>query len=244
VLFAVAAVLLVVAVAVWPRFGPAWVVLPVAALIVPSLAVAADGLRLAPTIAPVRLTPRTLSANSTLTVNDGLGTTLVDLRNTELPASGTVVLRIHGGMRRTIVALPHDRCVSVDITASSQPFLAQAGSQFFGEQPISGMEAFGRVWGDGGFQTPPGGDGPHVSIRFTSMGGSLYVRDYPDSVDPDLRPDWPGYRVYLEARPDIRGVPRRAAKRLLAAWRIRRAVQRRSQQAVDALMPGPCMEGG
>ena len=39
---------------------------------------------------------------------------LIDLRRTAIP-DGNVPLRIDAGVRRTIVALPHDRCVNVDV---------------------------------------------------------------------------------------------------------------------------------
>jgi hypothetical protein len=88
------------------------------------------------------------------------------------------------------------------------------------------------------------GRGLVLRIDFTSAGGSLYVRDYPDSVDPDVHPDWPGYRVFPERRPDTTGVPKRAARKLIRAWRVRRRAEVRSQRLVDSLMPGPCATGG
>ena len=50
--------------------------------------------------------------------------------------------------------------------------------------------------------------GPTLHVDFASDGGSLVVRDYPDAVNPDVQPDWPGYPVYLEARPATTGVAR------------------------------------
>ena len=50
IVMALAAIVLLVVVTAWPRLGPAWALLPIAALAMPSLAVAAGGLRLSPEI--------------------------------------------------------------------------------------------------------------------------------------------------------------------------------------------------
>ena len=52
----------------------------------------------------------------------GLNTMLVDLRRTQLPATGTVPLHIAAGVRRTIVALPSQRCVRVVVHYHVNPF--------------------------------------------------------------------------------------------------------------------------
>lgn len=246
IVVAIAAVLLAGVLLGWPRLGPAWALLPVAALTLPSLAVAAGGLTLSPQPGPVTAAPRVLSPSSHVTLRAGLGTMLVDLRHTALPASGTVAVRIDGGVRRTIVALPHDRCVHVVLHYEVRPLVAQVAGQLTGELPITGLDVFGTVVdprrGVGVFPEGPAA-GPWVRIDFTSLGGSLYVRDYPNSIDPNVEPDWPGYRVFPEHRPDIKGVPRRAADRLIGAWRVRHAEQIQSQRVIDALMPGPCAAG-
>ena len=120
-------------------------------------------------------------------------------------------------------------------------------AQLTGVLPVTGAKLFGRVVnaGRGTIESSPGpSSSTSLRINFTSLGGSLYVRDYPASVDPEVEPDWPGYRVLPEPRPDIKGVPRRAAARLIAHWRTRHAAQVRSQRLIDALMPGPCAPGG
>jgi hypothetical protein len=222
-----------------PRLGAGRALVAIAALTLPSVAVAANGLTLTPTLAPVRVAPRTLTAGSRLTVTAGLGTTLVDLRATRLPTSGTVTLRVHGGPRRTIIALPHDRCVPVTLDDRTATFLTQAAAQVVGQEPVGGEDLFG---GDGLPATQTGRSGLTLQIDFTSLGGSLYVRDYPAGVDPDAQPNWPGYRVYIEPRPNTRGLRRRLANMEIAAWRARRSVELRSRRAVQSLMPGPCGE--
>ncbi len=247
VVVGLAAVVLVIVLIWWPRLGAAWAILPIAALTMPSLAVAAGGLRLAPVIGHTTVAPRALRVSERLTVRAGLGTLLVDLRHTQLPVSGEMTLRVDGGVSRTIVALPENRCVHLQVAYDAQPFFAQMAGQLTGRLTFSGADLFGtilRPWtGYAAFAAGPR-SGPSLRIDVTSAGGSLYVRDYPDDVDPDGSPDWPGYRVTLEPRPDIRGTPRRAARRLIADWRIRLRAQRRSQQLVDALLPGPCADGG
>ena len=72
------------------------------------------------------------------------------------------------------------------------------------------------------------------------MGGELVVRDYPDDVSPRENPDWPGYEVYPEERPDTTGLPSAEADLLLSEWRVRRAEQDVDKARVDRFMAGPC----
>ena len=66
------------------------------------------------------------------------------------------------------------------------------------------------------------------------------MRDYPDGNNPLIDPDWPGYRVPVEGRPNVTGIPRHAAQKMLRAWRERRAVEVRSAHRINRLLPGPC----
>lgn len=243
---ALTAAVLISVLVLWPRRGPAWALLPIAVLTLPSLAVAADGLHLQPELSHLTVAPRALSARAVDTVQAGLGTTLIDLRRTALPNSGVVALTVEGGVRRTIIALPSDRCVHVTLEYHAKPFVDQVAAQLTGALAVTGAKLFGRAIDGGRWTTSSFGSasGPWLRVDFTSLGGSLYIRDYPTSVDPEFDPDWPGYPVFPEARPDIRGVPRRAAARLIAHWQIRHAAQVRSQSLIDALTPGPCVRGG
>ena len=137
--------------------------------------------------------------------------------------------------------MPHDRCIPVTLDDHTATFLTQAAAQLVGQEPVGGEDLFG---GDGlpaPSQTAQAGLTLHID--FTSLGGSLYVRDYPAGVDPDTQPDWPGYRVFIEPRPNTHGLRRRSANREIAAWRARRSVELRSQRAVQSLLPGPCGGG-
>lgn len=247
VIVALAAAVLVSALASWPRVGPGWALLPIAALALPSVAIAAGGVRLEPQNGPVSIAPRTLAEAPREGYRSGLGTMLVDLRHTSIPATGR--LQIDAGIRRTIVALPHDRCVNVEVDYHVVQFAARVASLVArrGDMPFSEIVTFG----DGSFgrsgvagNLSARGTGPSLRIDFRSEGGSLYVRDYPDDVDPRDAPDWPGYPVHPEPRPDTTGTPKAAARRLVRNWRLRHRAQVRSRTMIDALRPGPCASKG
>lgn len=241
-----AAVVLVGVLVAWPRLGPAWALLPVAAIALPSAAVAASGVQLVPQGGHETIAPTALGTHGVATFRAGLGTMLIDLRHTELPASGVVPIRVQGGVRRTIVALPPDRCVRVELSYRVQPLLAQLAAQFHGREPFAGVVVFGRfLWPRSGVDTYGGAaPGPVLKIDFTSTGGGLYVRDYSDSVSPDVVPYWPGYPVYPEARPNTRGLSKRLVRYEVDSWRVRHAAEVRSQRLVSALTPGPCAASG
>jgi len=224
-----------------PRLGPAWTLLPVAALTLPALAVAADGLRITTQTGSATVAPVTAQDASRHVYRSGLNTMLVDLRHTQLPATGTVPLKVTAGVRRTIVALPSQRCVRVVVHYDVHPLAVRLGALLTGRTLVfSNAVIFGRLYGGSSATvTPPAQrPGPVVNIEFTSQGGSLYVRDYPDSVDPTRRPNWPGFAVRLEPRPDVRGTPKKAAARLLRNWRARLPAQMANARVVNTLLPG------
>jgi phage shock protein PspC (stress-responsive transcriptional regulator) len=240
-----AAAVLGVALLARRRLGPAWALLPIAALTLPSLAIAAAGLRLAPQAADTTVVPRPAPGHLFAggTYRSGLGTLLVDLRRTPLPSSGTVPVRIEAGVRRTIVALPHDRCVHVDVAFHVTPLLGQLAALVAGRDgPFSDLVVFGgyNLDRDAHTITPASRPGPTLRIDFSSMGGSLYVRDYPDAIQPQTSPSWPGFQVSPEPPPDTTGETRRVAAAERRSWRIRRREQLASKRHVDVLLPGPC----
>ena len=241
---------LLLALAAWPRVGPAWALLPVAAMTVPSLAMAAGHVRIAAQTGSVHAAPRTAAALER-GYRSGLGTLLVDLRHTALPAHGTVPLTIDAGVRRTVVALPPGRCVHVSVDWHVTPFAARLADLVTRRSTsgFTGIVVFGTTTYDNRgalsdtVQNPGRARmaGPTVQLRFRSAGGSLLIRDYPDHVDPERSPDWPGYPVQPEPRPDIEGVPKSRVKALLRHWVARHRAQVSDAQRVDALMPGPCV---
>jgi phage shock protein PspC (stress-responsive transcriptional regulator) len=244
IVFAVAAAVLVGTLAI-RRLGPAWPLLPVAALALPSVAVAAGGLSLTTRTAPSEIRIASVAALQDHTFRSGLNTMLIDLRHTRLPRTGQVKLNIRTGLRRTIVALPHDACVHAQVDYRVNPFpmrmaslLTGRGDHAFADMFLFGRVNFGRTVDLG--KGPGARPGPTLVIHADSEGGSLYVRDYPDSVNPDIEPDWPGYPVGLEPRPITTGTTRAGARHEIRAWRVRRRHERADAVRVNDLRPGPC----
>ncbi len=155
-------------------------------------------------------------------------------------------MRVRGGVRRTIVALPHDRCVSVEARYAVKPFWAQVASQFVGHEPTSEIVAFGRYLPlrPGVFNVTSPTPGPVLKLDFTSAGGGLYVRDYPDDVDPETHPNWPGFMGFPEPRPDVQGLSRRVARFEVRSWQVRHADEVHSNGLISRLMGGPCAVEG
>jgi phage shock protein PspC (stress-responsive transcriptional regulator) len=247
IVFALAGVVL--AGAVLRRKGPGWVLMPVAALTLPAVAVAASSLRLAPQSGPTVVTVKNVSALRGTVYRSGLGTMLIDLRGASFPAGGTIPLTIRAGVRRTIVALPHDRCIHVVVHDQVHPFAAQLAALLDGRSapPLSALVLFGRVYGDRSgagpdltATAPAALPGPTLQINFTSQGGGLYVRDYPEDQAPDYEPDWPGFPVPIDPPPRRAGTTTKSYRQMMRYWRRRVAQERAWQQRINALLPGPC----
>jgi phage shock protein PspC (stress-responsive transcriptional regulator) len=249
VVFVVAAA--VVASQVVPRLPlrPLWTLPIVAALTLPSVAVALSPVRLAVQSGTSVVAPASAGQLERSTYRTGFGTLLVDLRHTRMPASGGMTVRIDAGVRRTIVALPDSRCVRVAVHYTIHPFARQLASLLTGTAATAdyGVVLFGG-WhggiapsGTSGFVVAPARKtGPYLTIDFSSQGGSLYVRDYPDYVSPQLSPNWPGFWVTPEPRPNLRGEPPRAKALMLRNWRARLLVEKAQVRSVNSLIPGPC----
>ncbi len=226
----------------WPRLGPAWALLPLAGIALPAAAVAASGTQLTTNPGHETVAPRALAPGGVATFRAGLGTLLVDLRHTGLPVTGTLNVRVQGGVRRTIVALPHDRCVHVELSYSIHPFWSHVASLVAGYGPTTGVAVFGAYLPglsgtrDLTSRTP----GPVLKLHLSTAGGSVYVRDYPDTVDPDDAPDWPGFPVDPEPRPSVHGLSKKLARYELRSWRTRHAAELREHEFVALNMPGPC----
>lgn len=253
VVFALAAALLVGTLVSWPRVKPAWVLLPIGALALPSVAMAASGVAIDPQMAPVTLAPRTVAELPDAPVRNGLGLIEVDLRETQWPASGRIPLRIEAGVRRTLVALPADRCVRVEVRQRAVPVATRVAGAMVGFADAGGndglaatpgAQVFGALGYDDLITAPVRAarrPAPTLVIDYASDGGQLVVRDYPDEVDPSVEPDWPGYPVTVEPRPHTADLSRRETREQLRDWRARRPAQIRSQRRIERLLPGPCV---
>jgi hypothetical protein len=233
---------LIAGLASWRRLGPSWALLPVAALALPSLAVAAAGVRVEPQTGDQVFAPATAGDVAT-TYRSGLGQTLIDLRRTALPRNGELRIRVEGGVRRTIVALPHDRCVPVSVEYDVRSFAARAAIVLLGrpstlddEVVLFGNTATGRTGGIG----DGGGSTPRLHIDFTSAGGGLYVRDYPDDIDPRIEPSWPMDPGLIASAPAKGGKTSKAWKATLASWRRRHAANVAARKRYREDLAGPC----
>lgn len=252
VVVALAGAILVGTLAGWAKLGPSWALLPIGALVLPSAALAVGGVQVDPSTSSVTYTPRASSEIDDRTYKSGLGLLTLDLRKTQLPESGTVDIKVRAGVRRTLIALPHDQCVRVRVVAHDVPNLLQLGGLLAGRgttatpSPVL-FNGPGRVVDD---QPPtaitftgpedPVRPGPTLAIDYETAGGELVVRDYPDDVEPRSYPDWPGYPVYVEERPDTTGLTKSEARRLVREWRVRRDEQIKDKARVDRDMNGPC----
>jgi phage shock protein PspC (stress-responsive transcriptional regulator) len=248
IVFGVAAAAFIGALSV-RRLGLGWALLPVAALTVPAAALAAEGVQLAPTDGALmyNVPVRALAARGGTTYHSGLGTLLLDLRRTPLPRRGTLTLHIHAGIRRTIVALPMRACVNVVVDRHVDPFPVRAASLLTGrdDQTFADLFLFGRDesgWLQSVTRTPvsPERPGPTLKVEFASEGGSLYVRNYPNAVNPDINPYWPGFPVFPERGPPTRGLSKKLARQEIRAWHTRRTRELAQRRRYLSLVNGPC----
>lgn len=248
VVFGVALVVLVVTLSGRVRIPQLAGLAAVIVLTLPAVAIGLSSLRLSVGSDGPVVRPADSAEVSGRVYRSNFGTLLIDLRHTRLPAAGTVPLRIHAGLRRTIVALPVDSCIRVRVNYDVHTYAGQVGALVAGDgaPPFPDVVLFGRLYGAN--SVDPRGSavsrailpGPTLKIDFSSQGGGLFVRDYPDHVDPDLSPNWPGFRVMPESRPFTRGESKQLRERTLRAWRRRRAAQTATAEQIDAALPGPC----
>jgi phage shock protein PspC (stress-responsive transcriptional regulator) len=249
VMLAIAAVVFVLTLGPLARRIPASLaLLTVAVLTIPSMVVALTPLRVDLQDGPKLSAPASTAALESQSYHSGFGTQFIDLRGTPLPQTGTVTVHINAGLRRTIVALPDDRCVKVRVNYAVHPFASQLATLLSGDtQPaFHGVVLFGSVFGatsahlsghvfDGGTSA-----GPTLDIDFSSQGGSLYVRDYPHDVSPQIDPNWPGFAGAPEVAPNLAGDSHKAAVQIVRQYKQRRAADIASETRIRQLMGGPC----
>ncbi len=250
VVFGVAAVVAVATFSpVRARIPQAVALLTLGALILPAVAVALSPLRLTFQSGLAVRQPRTYRSAEATVYRSGFGTLLIDLRHTAPPADGRATLHIDAGLRRTIVALPNTACVRVRVNYDIHLFPAHLAALMTGrfDTAFHDVVLFGQPYGYGAAQGIRGSvrsranvAGPLLTIDFTSQGGGLFVRNYPERIDPNVVPQWPGYPVTLEPRPSLSGEPPKVRPHMLSAWRRRLTVERINQRLVNTEMPGPC----
>ena len=235
-------VFLVAALVASPVVRPAWTLAVLAAAVVPAVAVATSGVRVEPQTGLVTGAPRTVADVPEGGYHVGLGDLLVDLRRFEAPAGSTVPLRLETGTGRTVVALPRNRCLNLDIryrTSKGWPLTRVLG------RPAQRGAVF---YGDG---LPPAGhwrrrsNDPHAAtlkIDYTAVVGTLIVRDYPMTTGPLYDAEWPE-NVAAPASPGaIRWAWRETVHKpsVQRRWRIWRKRMARFQRDLDRLRAGAC----
>ena len=167
VVVALAAAVLAGTLAAWARLGPGWALLPIGALVLPSTALALGGVHVEPSTTSVTVAPR--AAAALVDYKSGLGLLTVDLRRTALPASGTIPLKIDAGVRRTLIALPHDRCVHVTV---APPPARHAAARRAAGRRVGPRHAGGDRLRPARRASPPRAGRADARDRFSSAGGS------------------------------------------------------------------------
>ncbi len=251
IVFVIAALIVAVMLSGRTRIPSVAALLMVGAITLPAVAVALSPVRIPLRAGPAVRRPTDVAQIEDTVFKSGFGMTLIDLRHTKLPTSGTITMRINAGLRRTIVALPADQCVHVQVSYTVHTFVSQLATLLSGHSTPSfhDLVLFGRVFGPTDSANPSmvvtsqgNGAGPLLKLDFSSLGGGLYVRNYPDSWT-ESNPSWPGFPVTLEPPPSRIYLHSLSAKRraqTLSAWHTRRRADLASQRKIDQLMPGPC----
>lgn len=192
----------------WPATRPAWVLLPLAAVALPAVVTAASGVRIAPQGGLVSAAPRTPQEIPAAGYRTGLGELFVDLRGLEARAGTTIPLRLDTGISRTVVALPTDRCFNVEVTyetgsrvlESARGLLDRVRGWMVAPSASSNVYLYGEQQAaKSGTWTRPSRDrgAPTLKVDFRSVGGELWLRDYPVGVGPLYEPGWP-YLAYVD----------------------------------------------
>jgi phage shock protein PspC (stress-responsive transcriptional regulator) len=246
----VAAAVLLVAISKRTKLPPVVALLAVMALTLPAVAVALSPMRLTLQSGSSIVAPSTANEVNDTVYRSGFGTLLVDLRRTRMPRTGAITLRIHAGLRRTIVALPTGTCVRVHVEYNVHAFTSHLAALLSGRTstPFQDIVLFGRLFGADQLTEPHGTalsvanvSGPVLNIEFTSQGGGLYVRDYPNRVAPNTKPNWPGYTAKPEPLPVLTGEPKKLRPVIVRASRKRRQREIANEAWINRRMRGPCV---
>jgi phage shock protein PspC (stress-responsive transcriptional regulator) len=221
-----AAVFLVAALVAWPVVRPAWALAALAAALVPAVAVAASGVRIAPQSGLETHVPSTVADIPRDGYRMGLGDLLVDLRRLEAPAGSVVALRLDTGTGATVVALPRDRCLNLDVryrTSEAWPLTRRLSRRSYGKRAA---RFYGQDYPTAGhwLRTSSDPHAPTLKIDYTAVVGTLTVRDYPPATGPLHQPSWPA-NLLAPASPGARRwawrdeTSSRSVKRRWQRWR-------------------------
>ena len=183
-----------------PTISPAWVLPPLIAAALPAVVVAASGVRVLPQAGLLTERPADVAAIPADGYRAGLGDLFVDLRQLRAAPGATIPLKLQTGFGRTVVALPRDRCFDVEVRYAAgvggwesvrslaesvrlrSPVRALPLVVLFGEQQPGGSGSWSRE------AARP--RAPTLRIDYSTVGGDLWVRDYPPGVGPLADPWW------------------------------------------------------
>jgi phage shock protein PspC (stress-responsive transcriptional regulator) len=235
-------VFLVAALVASPVVRPAWTLAVLAAAVVPAVAVATSGVSVEPQTGLVTHAPSTVTDVPKDGYHAGLGDLFVDLRRFEASAGSTVPLRLDTGTGRTVVALPRNRCLNLDVRyrASNGGALSRVLGRhraqlalFYGENlPLAGH--WRRRSKD-----------PHAAtlkIEYTAVAGTLVVRDYPLTTGPLYDARWPENLRAPPSPGNLRWAWRKTVHKpsVQRRWRIWRERMARFQRDRDRMRAGAC----
>ncbi len=183
-----------------PSVSPGWVLPPLLAAALPAVVVAASGVRVLPQAGLVTERPLTAAAIPADGYRAGLGDLFVDLRRLSLEPSQAVTVKLETGFGRTVVALPRDRCIDVEVRYDAgvggwesvrslaasvrwrTPLRSTPMVVLFGDARLGGSGA----WRRGVTRRRV----PIVNVEYSTVGGDLWLRDYPPGVGPLADPWW------------------------------------------------------
>ncbi|MDW5593790.1 PspC domain-containing protein, partial [Conexibacter stalactiti] len=182
-----------------PAAKPAWVLPPLIAAALPAIAVAASGAELMPHAGLRSERPERAAAIPSDGYRTGLGDLFVDLRELRVAPGAIVPLKLDTGVGRTVVALPHDRCFDVELTYATEGDGWRVVRSFADALGIGGSVGgngailYGGWVGGSGRWTRRSDDprAPTLRIDYSTLGGELWLRDYPPGVGPLATPWWP-----------------------------------------------------
>lgn len=184
-----------------PSVGPAWVLPPLLAAALPAVVVAASGVRVLPQAGLVTERPQTVAQIPADGYRAGLGDLFVDLRELRAAPGEVVPLQLETGFGRTVVALPRDRCFEVEVRyeagVGGWESIRSVAASVRWRSPVRSRPSVvlfddsTRLGGSGAWRREVARTHvPIVRIDYRTVGGDLWVRDYPRGVGPLADPWW------------------------------------------------------
>ena len=241
VVVALAAAVLVGTLAGWARLGPAWALLPIGALVLPSVALAVGGLRVEPSSTSVVLTPRTLAELPRDRLTSGLGLLTLDLRRTALPERRADSAADRGGRAAHADRAPARPLRARRRQAARGPGGAARRRRVRWARPSSATpetRVFGRLGERRRHRAAPAARRSRsTSRRWAASWSCATIRT--TSTRPTSRTG----RATRSSSRSGRTPPGSRARRpsgWLRDWRARRKAQERDKRRIDKLMGGPC----